>query len=91
MIQDLAAGRPEILRTEQGRRWSDGLQAGGHEAVLTALNLIETFSQGDMDPELLGMYSPGSPKYDSIWEKVIEAARLRMDLPRQGRPTCTAT
>ena len=74
MVNDLAAAKPEITRFEQGARWSDGLRKGGQAAVDTALDLITTFSQGKVDPELLGMYSPGSRIYASVWEKVVHAA-----------------
>jgi hypothetical protein len=74
LVGDLAKASPEITRFEQGQRWSDGLRAGGQTAVETALDLITTFSQGEVDPELLGLYSPGSPTYRSVWERVIDAA-----------------
>jgi hypothetical protein len=74
IVNDLAAASPEVTRFEQGARWSKGMRAGGQTAVETALDLIFTFSQGKVDPELLGMYSPGSNIYASIWEKVVEAA-----------------
>jgi hypothetical protein len=74
IINDLAAAAPEVTRFEQGARWSKGLRAGGQTAVETALDLITTFSQGKVDPELLGMYSPGSKIYASVWDKVVEAA-----------------
>ena len=74
MVQDIAAGAPEIMQSVQGKRWADGMRAGGQEAVAATLDLITTFSQGKMDPSLLGHYSPGSSKYDTVWQKVVEAA-----------------
>ncbi len=74
LIQDLAAAAPEVTRFEQGARWAAGLRAGGATAVDTALDLITTFAQGKVDPELFAMYSPGSKIYASVWEKVVEAA-----------------
>ena len=74
LIKDLAAAAPEVTRFEQGARWSDGLRAGGQTAVDTALDLITTFAQGKVDPDLLGTYSPGSKIYQSVWEKVVHAA-----------------
>ena len=79
LIGDLAAGAPEVTRFEQGARWADGLRAGGQTAVDTALDLITTFSQGKVDPELLAAYSPGSKIYESVWEKVIKAAEAYND------------
>jgi len=74
LVQDIAAAAPEVMKSEQGRRWSEGLNAGGQDAVQAALDLITTFSQGEMDPVLLESYSPGAAKYDYIWEKVVDAA-----------------
>ena len=73
-IQDLAVGAPEILAFEEGKRWSQGLQAGGEASVAAALDLITTFSQGKVPKELLIQYSPGAKKYASTWEKVVKAA-----------------
>ncbi|WP_420811266.1 DUF3604 domain-containing protein [Desulfosediminicola flagellatus] len=74
MVGDLAAGKPEITRYEQGARWSKGLRHGGQKAVDTALDLITTFSQGKVNPDLMGMYSPGSKIYASVWDSVVKAA-----------------
>jgi len=74
LVNDLASAAPEVIRYEQGQRWSKGLRAGGQTAVDTALDLITTFSQGKVDSDLLAAYSPGSPAYESVWEKVVAAA-----------------
>jgi len=74
LITDLAAAAPDVTKYEQGARWSEGLRAGGQTAVNTALDLITTFSQGKVDPELMATYSPGSKIYASVWEKVVAAA-----------------
>jgi len=74
MVQDIAAGAPEIMKSEQGRRWAAGMKAGGAEAVQAALDLIKTFSQAEMDPEMFANYSPGSKKYESIWKGVVDTA-----------------
>ncbi len=60
MVGDIAAGKPELLRYEQAARWNKGLEEGGDAAVQAALDLISTFSQGKMDPEMFALYSPGS-------------------------------
>ena len=73
-ITDLLAAEPFVLEYEQGKRWSDGFRAGGQEAVEATLNLITTFSQGEVNPELLGNYSPGADRYRTIWDDVIAAA-----------------
>jgi hypothetical protein len=79
MVNALAAGSPEVTRFEQGARWSKGMRAGGQTAVETALDLIGTFSQGKVDPELMALYSPGSKVYASIWDKVVDAAEAYND------------
>ncbi len=79
LVGDLAAATPEVTRFEQGARWSKGLRDGGQTAVETALDLIGTFSQGKVDPDLLAMYSPGSKIYASVWDKVVEAAEAYND------------
>ena len=63
-----------MTKYEQGARWSKGFNAGGQEAVDTTLDLIGTFSQGKVDPEMFANYSPGSRRYATIWEDVIQAA-----------------
>jgi len=79
LINDLKAGSPEVMKFEQGAYAAKGLRAGGQTAVDTALELITTFSQGKMDPELLAAYSPGSKIYASTWEKVVKAAEAYND------------
>jgi hypothetical protein len=73
-FNDLAAGKPGIIRYDQAKRWYDGLQAGGESSAAAALDLIGTFSQGNINPEMMGEYSPGGKTYRSIWEKVVDAA-----------------
>jgi len=73
-FNDLAAGEPNIIKYEQGKRWYDGLQAGGDASVAAALDLITTFAQGDINPEMIGDYSPGGKTYATIWESVVDAA-----------------
>ncbi|WP_455374115.1 DUF3604 domain-containing protein [Limibacillus halophilus] len=78
-FNDLAAGAPNVLAFEQGKRWYEGLKAGGDSASAAALDLITTFSQGDINQEMLGQYSPGSRKYASVWDKVVDAAERYND------------
>jgi hypothetical protein len=73
-FSDLAAGDPDIIKFEQAKSWYTGLQAGGEASAKAALNLIGTFSQGKIDPEMMKEYSPGGKTYASIWEKVVDAA-----------------
>jgi hypothetical protein len=73
-IDDLKAGEPELLAFEQTARWNKGLKEGGQAAVNAALDLITTFSQGEIDLEMLALYSPGSKVYRSVWQGVVDAA-----------------
>ncbi len=79
MVGDIAAGKPELLAYEQAARWNKGMMAGGDAAVQAALDLITTFSQGKMDPEMFALYSPGSKIYKNLWEKVIDDAEAFND------------
>jgi Protein of unknown function (DUF3604). len=74
MIQDVVSGEASVMKSEQAKRWHEGIKKGGNAAAETALNLIETFSQGKLDPNLIEMYSPGSKKYDSIWGYMVKTA-----------------
>ena len=78
-INDLAASAPDVIRTEQGARWAEGLRAGGQTAVETALDIITNAAQGTVDPELVAMYSPGSKVYNSVWDRVVKAAETYND------------
>ncbi|HMR53785.1 MAG TPA: DUF3604 domain-containing protein [Amaricoccus sp.] len=73
-FNDLAAGKPEILKFEQARSWYEGIQAGGEAAAAAALNLITTFAQGNIDPGMLAEYSPGGKTFATVWEHVVETA-----------------
>ncbi len=74
LFTDLAAGDPELLKFEQARPWYDGLQTGGQAAAEAALNLITTFAQGEINPEMMAEYSPGGKTYESVWDHVVETA-----------------
>jgi hypothetical protein len=73
-IIDVLAASPLVTQYEQGARWSKGFRAGGQEAVEATLDLIKTFSQGEMDKEMFANYSPGSRRYGTIWDQVIDNA-----------------
>ncbi len=79
LFGDLAAGKPQLLAYEQGARWNNGLSEGGDAAVQAALDLITTFSQGNVDPALMALYSPGSKLYKNLWERVIDVAEAFND------------
>ncbi|NRG17805.1 DUF3604 domain-containing protein [Rhizobiales bacterium] len=73
-FNDLAKGAPNIIAFEDGKRWYEGLQAGGEASAKAALDLITNFAQGNIPPDLLKDYSPGAKTYASVWEKVVNAA-----------------
>jgi len=73
-ITDLLAKSPLVTKYDQGKRWSDGFNAGGQKAVESTLDLITTFSQGKINAEMMANYSPGSTNYQTIWDDVIAAA-----------------
>jgi len=83
-VQDLAAGAPNILAFEEGKRWHAGLEQGGDAAVAATLDLIATFSQGKIPAALLADYSPGAKKYRAVWEHVVKTAE---DYNEPGRFT----
>ena len=73
-VTDVLAASPLVTKYEQGARWSKGMRAGGQEAVNATLNLIATVSQGKVDREMFANYSPGSRRYATLWDEVIDAA-----------------
>jgi hypothetical protein len=79
MISDIASGKPSLMAYEQAARWNNGMAAGGDAAVAAALDLITTFSNDKMDPEMFALYSPGSKLYKNLWEKVIQDAETFND------------
>jgi len=74
MITDILASSPIVTQYEQGARWAEGFNAGGEEAVAATFDLITTFSQGEMNPEMFANYSPGARRYATIWDEVVDAA-----------------
>ena len=71
---DALAASPFVTNYEQGARWSKGFRRGGQEAVEATLDMIQTFSQAKMDPEMFANYSPGSRRYATLWSEVIDYA-----------------
>jgi hypothetical protein len=71
-IDDVLAGAPLVTRHEQGARWSKGFRSGGQDAVNATLDMITTFSQGKVDPEMFANYSPGARRYAIIWDDIIK-------------------
>lgn len=74
LIDDIKSGKPSLLGYEQGARWSKGFAAGGDAAVKSSLDLITTFAQGKMTPEMIAQYMPGSKSFKNLWEGVVSDA-----------------
>jgi len=77
--EDIANGSPNIVAYPEGKRWYEGLQAGGEESANAALDLITTFAQGKMPVDLMAEYSPGAKIYSSVWKRVVDAAEKYND------------
>jgi len=71
---DIQRGAPNILANPKGKEWAEGFAKGGQAAGEAAFDLITNFAQGTIPKELLDQYSPGSPIYNGVWEKIIKAA-----------------
>jgi hypothetical protein len=74
LINDILAASPLVTQYEQGARWSKGMRAGGQEAVNATLDLINAGSQATIEAGLIAQYSPGSRRYATLWDEVIDAA-----------------
>jgi hypothetical protein len=74
MIFDLLDGRPSVTKFEQGRKWSQGFRAGGQAAVDSTIDLITSFSQGQVEEPLMAEYQPGSRRFASIWSDNLKTA-----------------
>ena len=79
LINDILDASPLVTKYEQGERWSKGFRAGGQDAVNATLDLINAGSQGTIDLGLMANYSPGSRRYASLWDDVINAAEKYND------------
>jgi len=71
---DIQRGAPNILAVPKGKEWAEGFAKGGQAAGEAAFDLITHFSQGTIPKVLLDQYSPGSAIYNSVWDKIVEAA-----------------
>jgi len=71
---DIQNGAPNIMAVPKGKEWADGFQQGGQAAAEAAFDLIKHFSQFMVPEQILADYSPGSPIYNSVWEKITRTA-----------------
>jgi hypothetical protein len=71
---DIQNGAPNVMAIPKGKEWAEGFQKGGEAAGKAAFDLITHFAQMKIPEQLLVDYSPGSPIYDKVWDRIIEAA-----------------
>ena len=71
---DIQSGTPNILAIPKGREWHEGFRQGGQAAGEAAFDLIRNFAQFTLPEQLVADYSPGSPTYTRIWDRIINAA-----------------
>lgn len=79
MVGDLLDGDPGLLAYDQAAYWRSGMLAGGQEAVEAKMNLVRSFSAGEVDPNLIALYAPGSKSFKNIWERVVADAETYYD------------
>ena len=73
-INDLLAAEPSVTKYKQGARWSKGMKAGGQVAVDATMDMIMSQAQGKINRDMMANYSPGSRRYATIWDDIINAA-----------------
>ena len=78
-IVDLAAGKPDILATPEGRDWHDRLQTASKDEkpeiaydIIKALMVTKTFPQQIY-------YGPNTQGYKATWERIVKAAEQNND------------
>lgn len=71
---DIQDGTPNIVAIPEGKRWHEAFLEGGKAAGEAAFELIQAFSQFTVPEKMVTDYSPGSKKYQSIWENIADEA-----------------
>ncbi len=71
---DLQRGAPNILAVPKGKEWYEGFKKGGEAAGKAAFDLISHFTQGTVPKKLAKDYTPGSPVYTQVWDKITKTA-----------------
>lgn len=79
MVIDLLDGDPDIMRFSQAAGWRAGMLAGGQDAVHAKMDLVSAFGAGEVDPDLVAMYAPGSKPFKNIWESAVATAEAYND------------
>ena len=71
---DIQSGTPNVLAVPKGKEWHEGFKQGGQAAGEAAFDLITHFSQMKIPEQLLNDYSPGSKRFNSIWDDIVDTA-----------------
>jgi hypothetical protein len=71
---DIQSGTPNVLAVPKGKEWHEGFKEGGDAAGKAAFDLITHFSQMKIPEQLLNDYSPGSKRFNSIWDDIVDTA-----------------
>ena len=71
---DIQSGTPNVLADPKGKEWHEGFKQGGQAAGEAAFDLITHFAQMKIPEQLLNDYSPGSKRYNSIWDDIVDTA-----------------
>jgi hypothetical protein len=74
LATDIQQGAPNVLANPKGKEWHEGFKKGGEAAGKAAFDLITHFAQMKLPEQLVKDYSPGSKVYNSVWDKITEAA-----------------
>lgn len=68
-MSEIIDGNPQLLRDPAVKKWSKGLNAGGSTALETTMDVIESFTNGNIPEVLL------EKKFaQSIWDRYLKAA-----------------
>ena len=71
---DVRKGAPNVLAVSKGREWYEAMQKGGEEASRAGNDLAISLMKGTLPPEFVKDYSPGSPVYATVWDRVAKLA-----------------
>jgi hypothetical protein len=76
-MNEIVKGNPTLMRDPKCRQWHDGLAQGGNTALMTTMEIIETFAgiSGESVPEIL----MDRDLVRTIWERYLETAEKYND------------
>ena len=68
-MKEIVAGNPDLMRDPTVREWNKGVNAGGETALLATMDVINSFSQGDIPAILL------DPDFQqTVWDDYLKTA-----------------